>query len=399
MLLPMDIKTLRPYLVVPKLIEQPTWGGMYIVESKAWQDKADLKGKKIGQSYELYDKSNLSLSVTSADPLFVGEIADNKMVSTQSVIPNTISLSQLIAGDPSAVLGKRIVNAYGTAMHLLLKFTQALGNSFQLHVPDGVKNERWKPKPESWYYFEPGLITCGIKEGVDWTAYQGAVTKLDAETQLIAARVQDKSLTYDEASRLIAQLVKDCNPWQYVNVVRVEKGTLIDLSPCGIHHSWEEDLATIPLGNVLYEIQVNVMDDVATLRSFDKGKMSKDGTLRPLQIAEYFAYADRTPAANDPKTHMRQAKSIEKNEKFSHERILETKYYSMDRVTFAAKDTVFESPIDTFRHIFVRSGAMTVTAGETPVTVSAGHSVFVPAGCKSYKVTATQPNTEILISY
>lgn len=395
----MDSKAFRPYLVVPKLIEQPTWGGMYIVESKAWQERADLKGKKIGQSYELYDKSNLSLSVSSADPMFVGEIADNKSVSGQSVIPNSLPLSQLIAMDPAAVLGKRMVSTYGTDMHLLLKFTQALGNSFQLHIPDGVKNDRWKPKPESWYYFEPGLITCGIKEGVDWAAYQGAVTKLDAETQLIAARVRDKSLSYDEASQLIAQLVKETNPWQYVNVVRVEKGTLIDLSPCGIHHSWEEDLATIPLGNVLYEIQVNVMDDVATLRSFDKGKMSKDGTLRPLQIAEYFAYADKSPAANDPKTQMREAKSVEKNDRFSHERILETKYYSMDRITFMAKDVVFESPMDTFRHVFVRSGSVVVSAAETPVTVTTGHSVFVPAGCKTYNVTATQANTEILISF
>lgn len=395
----MDTKTLRPYLVVPKLVEQPTWGGVYIVESKRWQEREELKGKKIGQSYELYDKSNLSLSLASADPLFVGEITDNKTVSAQSAIANSLSLSQVIAADPVAVLGKRIVNSYGSAMRLLLKFTQALGNSFQLHIPDGVKNNRWKPKPESWYYFEPGLITCGIKEGVDWTAYQGAVTKLDAEIQLIAARVRDKSLMYEEGSQLIAQLVRECNPWQYVNVVRVEKGTLIDLSPCGIHHSWEEDLATIPLGNVLYEIQVNVMDDVATLRSFDKGKMSKDGTLRPLQIAEYFAYADKSPSANDPKTHMREAKSIAKNDRFSHERILETKYYSMDRVIFIAKDAAFESPIDTFRHVFVRSGAVVVTAGETPVTVSTGHSVFIPAGCKSYKILATVPNTEILISF
>jgi mannose-6-phosphate isomerase class I len=395
----MDTTKLRPYLVVPKLIEQPTWGGTYIAESKKWQDTPTLAGKKIGQSYELYDKSNLSFAKTSQDPQFVGEIADNKSVEQQSVVPHGMALSDLIALDPSVVLGKRNVSAYGATMHLLLKFTQALGNSFQLHIPDGVKNDHWKPKPESWYYFEPGLITCGVRKDADWGAYEGAVTKLDTEMQAVAARVRDGSLRYEDAKPLIAQLVKDANPWQYVNVLRVEKGTLIDLSPCGIHHSWEEDLAAIPLGNVLYEIQLNVMDDVATLRSFDKGKMSKDGKLRSLQIAEYFTYADRSPAANDPKTHMREAKNVTKTEAYTHDRILETKYYSMDRITFARPDTTFESAIDTFRHIFVKSGGITVTAGETPVTVTSGHSVFIPAGCQSYKVVSSSPDTEILISY
>jgi len=398
-MLSMDTKQLRPFLVVPKLIEQPTWGGVYIPESKKWQEMPYLVGKKIGQSYELYDKSNLSLSVTSVDPQFVGEIADTKTVEQQTVIPNTFALADLITTDPDAVLGKRIAHKYGNKMPLLLKFTQALGNSFQLHISDGVKNDHWKPKPESWYYFEPGLITCGIKEGADWGAYQGAVTKLDTEMQLVAARVRDGSLGREEATVLIDQLVKDANPWQYVNVVRVEKGTLIDLSPCGIHHSWEEDLASIPLGNVLYEIQLNVMDDVATLRSFDKGKMSKEGKLRPLQIAEYFTYADRSPAANDPKTHMREAKELAKTDTYAHDRILETKYYSMDRVSFVRSDAAFESAIDTFRHIFVKAGSIMVTAGGTPVTVTTGHSVFVPAGCASYKITSTEPNTEVLISY
>ena len=395
----MDTKQLRPYLVIPKLIEQPTWGGTYIAETKKWQGSATLAGKKIGQSYELYDKSNLSLLVTSEDPQFQGEIADTKSVEQQTTVPNSIALAELIAVDPDAVLGKRIVKVYGQKMHLLLKFTQALGNSFQLHVSDGVNNDRWKPKPESWYYFEPGLITCGIKEGVDWDAYKGAVTKLDSEMQLVASRVREGSLAYEEAATLIQQLVKDANPWQYVNVVRVEAGTLLDLSPCGIHHSWEEDLTKIPLGNVLYEIQVNVMDDVATLRSFDKGKMSKEGKLRPLQIEEYFTYADRDPVANDPKTHMRQAKQIAKTEAYTHDLLLESKYYSMDRVTFGQANAVFASSMDTFRHIFVRKGAVTITAGDLPVTVTAGHAAFLPAACANYTAKSITTDTEILISY
>ncbi len=385
--------------MIPKLIEQPTWGGTYIVEAKHWNAKKELAGKKIGQSYELYDKSNLSLVQNSSDSSFFGEIADPKLVKEQSSIAGTLPISQLIAADPEGVLGSTIVSTYGNSMHLLLKFTQALGNSFQLHIADGVAHPRWKPKPESWYYFEPGLITCGVRSDVQWEDYQTAVTELDVKTREIAAQVQSGGLSYDDGKKEIASLVKRYNPWQYVNLVRVEKGTLLDLSPCGIHHSWEEDLESIPLGNVLYEIQLNVMDDVATIRSFDKGKMSKDGALRPLQIDDYFALADRSREANNPKTHMRAAKNIARTSGYVHQRLLETKYYSMDRLAIPSKNGSFASEIDSFRHLFVQSGVVDVTAGDTTVSVSPGHSAFIPANCKKYTVRATQPNTEVLISY
>ncbi len=390
---------MRPYLVIPKLIEQPTWGGTYIVETKQWQGKSDLYGRKIGQSYELYDKSNLSLLSRSDDPEFAGELADAKLVSEQSVVEHSVTLSSLILENPEKVLGKRIVAAFGPNMHLLLKFTQALGNSFQLHIPDGVSNARWKAKPESWYYFEPGLITCGVKKGVNWEVYKKVVTELDKHMQDLASRVKSGQLTYEHAKEETQALVKQFDPWQYVNVVRVEKGTLLDLSPCGIHHSWEEDLESIPLGNVLYEIQLNVMDDEATLRSFDKGKMNKDGNLRPLQIDDYFAFADRSDIANDPATHMRKPKTIHSSSAYVYDRILETKYYSMDRVRMRVSGAEFTSPLDSFRHVFVRNGTVTVSTGDMSVTVTSGHSAFIPADCREYSVRSESADAEILISY
>lgn len=395
----MDTTSLRPYLVIPKLIEQPTWGGTYIAQTKNWQDQEALRDKKIGQSYELYDKSNLSLVTDSGDPKFGGELENNKSVERQSAADHSISLAHLISNMPESVLGQNIVEKYGPKMPLLLKFTQALGNSFQLHVSDGVAHPRWKPKPESWYYFEPGLITCGVKQDVDWGKYQTAVTALDDEIKIVAGQVREKILAYETAQEKIAAIIKRYDPWQYVNLVRIEKGTLLDLSPCGIHHSWEEDLTTIPLGNVLYEIQLNLMDDVSTIRNFDKGKISRDGSLRPLQIDDYFALADRSPGANDPSTHMRKAKMITQNDIYTYERILETKYYSMDKVVFGSQSREFSETIETFRHVFVRSGGVSVTAGDITVSASAGHSVFVPAGCHSYAVQSTSGNTEVLISY
>ncbi len=395
----MDDTIIRPYLVIPKLIEQPTWGGTYIVETKQWQQKHELIGKKIGQSYELYDKSNLSLAPSSEDSSFTGEITDSKLVEQQTQVKNSIGLQQLILDDPINILGQRIVETYGPSMHLLLKFTQALGNSFQLHVSDGVNHPKWKAKPESWYYFEAGLITCGVKKDTNWHEYQQAVTELDQEIQRISGNVRAGLLLYKDAKTQIDMCIKRYNPWQYVNVVRVENGTLLDLSSCGIHHSWEEDLKMIPLGNVLYEIQLNVMDDVATIRNFDKGKVGKDGSLRLLQIEDYFALADRSAIANDPNTHMRSAKMMHQSADLTQERILETKHYSMDRVKLNNKGSEFVDDIDTFRHLFVRSGAISVSAGGMTIEASAGHSVFVPAGSREYGIKSTEDNTEVLLSY
>ncbi|QQR52772.1 hypothetical protein IPG36_01470 [bacterium] len=71
----------RPYLVIPKLIKQPTWGGSYIVAAKGWSDHEGLGDLKIGQSYELFSGSNLSLLTSTDDPLFKGELTDNAGVA------------------------------------------------------------------------------------------------------------------------------------------------------------------------------------------------------------------------------------------------------------------------------------------------------------------------------
>ena len=53
----------KPYLVVPKFIEQPTWGGNYITTLKSWENVPFLTEKKIGNTnlYQLnYDNNNTS---------------------------------------------------------------------------------------------------------------------------------------------------------------------------------------------------------------------------------------------------------------------------------------------------------------------------------------------------
>lgn len=388
----------RPYLVVPKLIVQPTWGGDYIIRTKEWHGRTELKNLKIGQAYELYDKSNLSTLTSTTHPSFVGEISDSKSVEEQTHLPGTLPLTELIRENPAQVLGESAYSRFGSSMYLLIKFTQSLGNSFQIHIKDGVSHPRWQTKPESWYYFEPGLITLGVKPETDWEFYQQAVTEIETEIQRLGSQVQIGQVTYHSAKEQIKKLIKKYHPWQYVNLVRVAKDELIDVSPCGIHHSWEEDFEKLPLGNILYEVQLNRMDSISTIRCFDKGKMAKDGTTRPLQIADYFALIDRSPEGNNPQSHKRHPTFLSENVNYSHERLLQTNYYTLEKVTYKTMGE-FTERIKEFRHAFVKEGIVEVTCGQIVVEVTAGHSVFIPAGAQEYTIKSKQDKSVVLISY
>jgi mannose-6-phosphate isomerase class I len=389
--------SIRPYLVIPKLIKQPTWGGAYIPEMKGWQHNNSLANMRIGQSYELYHGSNLSLLTSSDDPKFTGEITDATGVSAKTAPPSSIPLGQLITSDPKSILGKGSFEHFGNKMPLLIKFTQALGNSFQLHIKDGTADANWKPKPESWYFFEPGIITLGAHAGVDWKAYQEAVTELNNQILSIGNEVKEGSLEYSSAQIQIKQLVTHFNPWQYVNTLQVKAETLIDLSPCGIHHSWEEDPQKAPLGNVVYELQVDVTDAASTIRNFDKGKMAADGATRQLHIEDYFKFIDRDPQTNDPKTHMTHEQIISNQPDYEHTRLLQTNYYTLERLQFKKAGT-YSQMITHFRHLFVKDGAINLTSGTTELMLTRGHSAFVPADCQQYTI-ASRDKAIVLISF
>ena len=119
-----------------------------------------FKGKKIGQSYELYGKSKLAVNITdSSDKKFTPEFSFLQIRDAEF-----ITLSDLVKENPADMLGEKVYTQFGE-MPLLIKFTQALGNSFQLHIKPDQQSEKWQPKAESWYYFEKGLLTFGIKKG------------------------------------------------------------------------------------------------------------------------------------------------------------------------------------------------------------------------------------------
>ena len=346
----------KPYLVVPFLVEQPTWGGEYICEKKGWLNKEGLIGKKFGQSYELYSKSLLATSIqTSDDPLFSPKVTD------------TVSISSFIE-DKSFPL---------------IKFTQAKGNSFQLHIKPGVGDPFWQPKAESWYYFEDGKITFGIKKGADLTMYKEMCFSIDNKMKKLSRMVIDKIITIVHAEQEAKKFIQEKNPWQYVNIHEIQKGDVVDLSGGGLHHSWEEDNEKLPLGNVLLEVQQDEMDPVSTIRSFDQGKFLKDGTIREINIETYFKYLDISEERNTLKT--------QQNDLL----LFNTSYYSLNKINIEKKiDMKSET---SFHHIFVKEGSITVGSENGEIFVSHGHSCFIPKGI-TYTINATE-KSEVLQTY
>jgi mannose-6-phosphate isomerase class I len=348
----------KPYLVVPFLIEQPTWGGSYICEKKGWTNKPELKGKVIGQSYELYDRSLLATTITSSrDPLFSNNTQD------------TISIAQFTEEKAFP----------------LIKFTQAKGNSFQLHVKPNVSDERWRQKAESWYYFEGGKITFGIKKGTDLKKYKETCLSISDEMQNLSAMIIGKKITKEEGMNRASLLIKDKNPWQFVNVHEVKKGDIVDLSGGGLHHSWEEDRIKYPMGNVLYEVQQDVMDPVCTIRAFDQGKFKEDGTIREIHIDDYFKYIDL-----DEKRNTLSVDSKKDGVLFNNP------FYNLTLLEISGKK-IMETK-NSFHHLFVQEGFVEVVdLHNNSVQVSAGHSCFIPQGI-TYTINA-QMNSELLQTF
>ncbi len=362
----------KPYLILPKLIEQPTWGGDYILKIKNWENKPELGGTKIGQSYELFGGSLLTESVT-----------DSTIPSFSSTLNETISLDNLIKMDPSKILGPKVVLKYGK-MPLLIKLNQARGNSFQLHVKPGQKHSRWKPKPESWYFLEDGYISCGIKDRIDIKAYKQVCVNIEEKMRELSSLIQTGRKNINEARSEAQKFIKIENPWQFVNLYKTNKYDLIDLSEGGVHHSWEENSES-PHGNVVYEVQLDVMDEFCTIRSFDQGKIKDDGSIREIHIDDYFTFLDTSVEKNSI-SHLKRTKN--------GNNLLQTQDYSLDIVKVS--DSVSMLIGDSFQHLYVQEGDVKIESNGGAVRLTTGHSCFIPFSVGNYKITSNTPNSIVL---
>jgi len=365
--------TLAPWQVQDELIEQPSWGGRYILDLKGLSQDPQWQGKRVGQSYELARTSRL------IDPQ-TGEAH---------------ALADLIAQDKIALLGRPVVTRYGTDVSLLIKLTQAKGNSFQAHLPESKALGHWQPKPEAWLYLAPGLYTFGLKPGTSFEAYSRILHTIDDEMQRLSREVKAGTRSVDNARKQVQERIQTLDPYAYVNTVAAQTDDLIDLTHGAIHHSWEQDDARFPDGNLVYEVQIDVADDQCSMRGFDKGKFLDDGSVRPTHVADYLATIAQDAERNELSRFLRKPQVLEESSGCKTEALFRTPYFHLDRLTIGPGRSLEQSLSDGFHHLFVHQG----TARIGDKTLEQGRSYVLPAGLGAYTVEATETPVVILKTF
>ena len=362
-----------PWRVQDELIEQPSWGGRYIIDLKGLTDDPQWQGRRVGQSYEMAKTAKL------IDPVSGSERP----------------LMELIKEDPLGLLGHPVVDKFGTDLSLLIKLTQAKGNSFQVHLPEGKHRGHWEPKPEAWFYLAPGLYTFGLKAGTSFDAFARVLHTIDGEMERLSEEVKAGKRTVEDARAQARQRIQTLDPYSYVNIVEAHTDDIVDLTAGGIHHSWEEDNARFPEGNLVYEVQVDVPDNLCSMRGFDKGKFLDDGGLRPTHVADYLGTIEQDQAHNDLAQHIHRPEIIAEAKGVKIESIFRTAYFSTDRLTVAAGASLPQPLADGFHHLFLYTGAATVGGRN----LDQGRSYILPASLGEYTLQAEDKDVVVLKTF
>lgn len=384
--------TIQPFYIIPILIKQPTWGGTYIQQLKQLRF-AQLESEKIGQSYELSAESRISADPAAQDSCYV---MDSSMGSSQQYGPvtSTIDLQSLLSVDPKAVLGN--IPQLGTStMPLLIKFTQAQSNSFQVHVKPGAEFHGWQAKPESWYFLEEGRATLGLKPGTQIAQYKQSCLEIDAFSRELSNQVKNEMLGLHTAREQLAAFIAERDPHNYVNLVSIPRGSVVDLSEGGIHHSWENN-DELSQGNIVFEVQLDVKDERSTIRSFDQGNMKESGDIRPLHIEDYFQAINTSPLDNRPDRLIRQPQG-RTEQGIKHTNLFDTDYYLTTSVETVGPASQAVS-IRSFQHIFAQQGDLRVEWRDLTFDLKEGRSLFIPAACEQYLLSTADSTTALLTS-
>ena len=208
----------RPYLVIPRFIEQPTWGVHILFHINKFKTKNCALAKLA--------KVMSCMEVRFYPPLHP-RLTLNSKATLLSIIRVVASpLSPVISNCRGPRRPKPVPNAgiffSPQTMPLLIKFTQALGNSFQIHVKKSQKQSRWKPKPESWYYLEDGVITYGIKKGAGMEEFKRVCLAIEEKMIALSTSLKIGALSYGRAKEKAESFIKSVNPWRFVNTHRVK---------------------------------------------------------------------------------------------------------------------------------------------------------------------------------
>ncbi|MBT3181900.1 MAG: hypothetical protein HN337_05255 [Deltaproteobacteria bacterium] len=363
----------KPIICDAKIVEQPTWGGTAILKKKGLIDKPEWVGKKAGQAYE--NHAHLPVKTDDGWSFTVLDVS-------------------LVLGE--AFLGKvayRIVPAMGQ----LRKYTEAFGNSFQMHLdhPERIERDGRKelliPKGEAMRYLDqPGLLTCGVRcnGDADWQDYEKRLRRIESEMKELSQQVLSGKMDLDTAKKEATEVVHRNNPYRWVNLLRPEPDDVVDFSVPKRHHSWEEvnELTRKLFNDASHELQkyddirINKLDEIQTglyvdldgkyldtpsvtidefsrksltekrksvlvltddnssIRGFDKGKFRNDGSLRSLDLDSYFKFIAREKKMNSPQSAIVKPRAFNSSEGLILKYIFATNQYAFTVIETSKKN-------------------------------------------------------------
>src|SRR5690606_3670890 len=102
--------------------------------------------------------------------------------------------------------------------------------------------------------------------------------------------------------------------------------------------------------------------------------------VREVHVADYFTYIDRSETANNPETHFTKGLVLKKAPTYRVKLIYKTPYYVLEEISLNSLiSNQFTRTDNSFHHIFVREGNVTITTPERTITLTTGFSGFIPA--------------------
>lgn len=315
-----------------KVFIEKIWGGKLFSE-KLGMELPD--SKDYGESWEISTRENGESYIVNGS--FKGK-----------------KLSSLIEERAEELLGKEIVDTYGSKFPLLVKYLDINDKlSVQVH-PDNeyaLREDGDMGKFESWYVVdasEDAKIILGTKAGMTRDEFE------------VKVRNQDFTDLFNEVS--------------------VKRGDIIDIAPGLVHASL--------VGNVLIcEIQQN---SDATYRIYDFDR-EVNGVRRELHIDRSLDVIDfdLKPAVLSIEDRF----AIEIDSVFI-EKLSSNEYYNIDKIR-VENSKYFAEPYRNFKIHSIIEGSGNIIFNNENITVNRGDTVFIPSGL-SYSIVG---NVELLDTY
>lgn len=281
---------------------------------------SELKGetidcKNVGESWEISAIEGHETSVNS------GELSG-------------IKITELARIYGSELLGERVTKRFGNNFPLLIKLIDARDIlSVQVHPNDAVAARRHNGhgKAEMWYVIDAekdAKIYCGL---------DGPLTPDD-----YLKRIDNKSIM-----DVVAMHKSEPGQFYYI--------------PSGTIHS-------IGAGNLLAEIQ---QSSNITYRVFDHNRLDSTGKARELHTDAAREAIDYSYPHNVNPTARIYEGSIEK--------AVECEHFIVDYYRLSNDTAIIKPTIGSFTVIMVVNGALTITADDQQLKLSAGHTALIPA--------------------